>query len=159
MKGRRAQPIEKKLGKGNPGRRPLNSKAPLRVAGEPVPPKHLRGYALECWHEYAGLLKKRGQLSAESRISLTALCEVYAEWCELRDDLQKNGRFQTVETKSGGMMERQRPALSAFQDADRRLRAWLIEFGLTDASRAKVSVTPEEETDPDDPLAEFGLKH
>lgn len=157
MAGRRPQTLEKKLGKGNPGRRPLNDKAPPRVSGDPKPPKGLAGYALECWKEYAGILKARGQWSRDSRLSFTALCEVYAEWRELADDLRKNGRFQMVETKAGGVMERARPALSAFQDADRRLRAWLIEFGLTDASRAKVSGTPEEDPDEENPLAEFGL--
>lgn len=157
MAGRRAQPIEKRVGKGNPTRRPIPKDVPARVSGEPKPPKGLAGHALECWKEYAGILKARGQWSRDSRLSFTALCEVYAEWRELADDLKKNGRFQTCGTKAGGTMERARPALSAFQDADRRLRAWLIEFGLTDASRAKVSGTPEEETDEENPLKEFGL--
>lgn len=153
--GRRPQPIEKRIGKGNPNNRPLPTNIPARVAGVPNPPKHLAGFSLECWNEYAPLLKQRGQISKESRISLTALCECYAEWRELGDDLRENGRFQKVTTGSGDEMERVRPALAAYQDADRRLRAWLIEFGLTDASRAKVSGTPE--ADNDSPYAEFGL--
>lgn len=143
------------MGKGNPNRRPIPTAVPARVNGVPIAPKHLTGYALDCWNEYAALLKQRGQISKESRISLAALCECYAEWRELGDDLRANGRFQKVTTGSGDEMERVRPALAAYQDADRRLRAWLIEFGLTDASRAKVSGTPED--DADNPLAEFGL--
>jgi P27 family predicted phage terminase small subunit len=54
------------------------------------------------------------------------------------------------------MMERARPQVQMFQDCDRRLRAWLVEFGLTDAARAKVNGTSPE-TPKKDPLAEFGL--
>jgi P27 family predicted phage terminase small subunit len=122
----------------------------------PSAPKRFAGHALEFWNEHAALLKERGQLTRDSRASLEALCECYAEWRELQEDLATNGRFQKVKTGSDDTMERARPALAAYQDADRRLKGWLIEFGLTDASRGKVSAEPPQD-DSDDPLAAYGL--
>lgn len=166
MAGRRPAPPEVRKAKGSDKRTPA-SDPPNRVAGIPKPPAHFAGFALECWNEYAELLRKRGQLSKESRVALQALCECYCEWRELGDDLKTHGRFQKVPIQSGqGEMERVRPALAAYQDADRRLKGWLIEFGLTDASRGKVHAggfkLPEKgegEPEPaaDDPVARYGL--
>lgn len=107
----------------------------------------------------------RGQLTPDGEISLIALCQCYAEWVELAQDIAANGRFQLVLTKAGkedpdgegSYMERLRPAVSAFQDCDRRLKGWLIEFGLTDASRGKVSAADSGKGEGDDPLARYGL--
>lgn len=159
---RRPDPLEKRIAKGNTQRRPLPKDAPERVAGIPEAPQWLAGHALVCWRKTADLLQRRGQLSADSELSLLALCTVYAEWMELAEDIRENGRFQRVKTKAGteddgqaAYMERQRPAVAAFQDADRRLRAWLVEFGLTDAARGKVATTPPE--NPDEVLSRYGL--
>lgn len=161
---RRPDPLETRITKGNPGRRPLPDAPPERVDTEPQPPDWMDGHALWFWKRTSGLLFLRGQLTADGEASLVALCQCYAEWMELNEDLRVNGRFQKVKTKAGAgddddeasYMERARPALSAFQDCDRRLKGWLIEFGLTDASRGKVSGKASA-PDGDDPLAKYGL--
>lgn len=130
---------------------------PARVEGRPTQPQWLDGHALACWQRVSDLLFMRGQLSAESELSLSALAHCYAEWMELAEDLKKNGRFQMVATAAGNETERARPAVAAFQDCDRRLKGWLIEFGLTDASRAKVAGSGAQTPDEDDPLARYGL--
>jgi P27 family predicted phage terminase small subunit len=163
---RRPKPLEQRIGEGNPGKRPLPD-APERVAGEPVMPAHYKGHAQDCWHYYAEILRQRGQLSMESRLSFEGLCECYAEWRELHDDVRKNGRVQRVRTVASARtkdadgsdeseyLERQRPQVSMLADADRRLKAWLVEFGLTDASRGKVSAKEKSKTEDD--LSEYGL--
>lgn len=164
-RGRRPEPLEKRAGKGNPGKRPLPKSAPERVTGEPVPPMWMDGHALVFWRKTAGVLAKRGQWSSDSEPSFTALCLCWGEWLELAEDIRSNGRFQRVRTKAGAeaedsdegaFMERVRPAVAAFQDADRRLKGWLTEFGLTDASRGKVTGTPPE-GDGDEVLKRYGL--
>jgi phage terminase small subunit len=40
-------------------------------------------------------------------------------------------------------------------DADRRFKAWLVEFGLTPAARSKVHVQNPDEDEKQDPLQEF----
>jgi P27 family predicted phage terminase small subunit len=118
----------------------------------------MAGPALECWERVSHLLFSRGQLTQDSEVSLIALCQVYAEWTELREDIAKNGRFHTTKSEKTGEMERLRPAVRIFSDCDKRLRAWLIEFGLTDASRAKVSAFKPPQGDAGtDPLGRYGL--
>lgn len=164
MAGRRPAPPEKREAKGTTKKRPNKADIPARTDGIPTPPAWLSKPERAAWETFAKLLATRGQLSPDSTPSLIALCAVFAEWTELRDDLRKAGRFQRVLTVAGAdkktpsdedYMERPRPALAAFQDADRRLKGWLIEFGLTDASRGKVQTkAPSLE---DDPLAKYGL--
>lgn len=179
--GRRAEPLEKRIARGNPQRRPIPENTPVRVAGVVLPPPYLSGVALDFWTEYSTILELRGQFTTESRVSFIALCECFAEWRELHDDIRLNGRTQKVKIYNSGkgkgksrksdesyvdefeddeftLMERQRPQVSMFQDADRRLKGWLTEFGLTDASRGKVSgVAPGKKGDNEDPLAAYGL--
>jgi phage terminase small subunit len=52
-------------------------------------------------------------------------------------------------------MERMRPAYSALMDADRRLKAWLVEFGQTPAARSKVKSNGGEDAEKEDPAARF----
>lgn len=161
--GRRPQPLEKRAAKGNPTRRPMPN-APTRVEGQIDPPAELTGIALDCWVRLSQVLTARGQLSLDSYWSLIALCECFAEWEELRRDIRDHGRTQKVKTKGAAksrsklaVMERQRPQVAMFQDADRRLKGWLIEFGLTDASRGKVGGTEPPQGNSADPLAAYGL--
>lgn len=164
MAGRRPAPPETRAAKGTTKKRPNKVDIPPRQDGLPTPPVWLAKAERTAWGTFSNLLHARGQLSPDSTPSLIALCAVFVEWIELRDDLRENGRFQRVLTVAGAekdepesedYMERPRPALAAFQDADRRLKGWLIEFGLTDASRGKVQTkSPSTE---DDPLSKYGL--
>ena len=139
--GRPPKPLEVKEGMGNPGKRPMKT-APARVSGVPDMPSTFKGAAKTYWEWVVDLLGQRGQLTLDSRASLVALCECYAEREKLRKHLERKGHFQNVKTTAGDTVEKLRPAVPAFQDADRRYRAWLVEFGLTDASRGKVQVNP-----------------
>jgi P27 family predicted phage terminase small subunit len=136
---RRSLPLEVKQGKGTARKEREARTPPARVQGIVSPPKGMKGHALTCWKQTCELLKKRFQLTLDSRPSLICLCETYAEREELKETLETEGRFQMVTTGSGDAMKRAHPAVAAFQDADRRLKGWLIEFGLTDASRGKVN--------------------
>jgi P27 family predicted phage terminase small subunit len=167
MRGRKAEPLEKKVAKGARGAAAAAKAAPTRVESHPKAPAWLANHAKTCWERVSNILFMRGQLSADSEIALLGLSMCYAEWVELAEDLRVNGRFQKVKTKAAAMsgnddeesayMERARPCLAAFQDCDRRLKNWLVEFGLTDASRSKVTVGAPDAPDEDDPLARYGL--
>lgn len=132
-------PLEVKQGKGTTRAGREAKTPPARVAGLVKAPQDMSGHALICWAEMADLLTKRAQLTLDSRPSLIRLCQTYAECVELEKVLSDEGRFQTVATGAGGSMKRAHPALAALADADRRFKGWLVEFGLTDASRGKVN--------------------
>jgi P27 family predicted phage terminase small subunit len=159
MGGRRSLPIEQQISRGKLTKaqevKALKN-MPIRIVGVPQPPKWLSGAALDGWNRFSEILFKRSQLSEETETSLLAIALCYEEWIGLRLDLRENGHTQIVQTRDG-QVERLRPAAQAFSDADKRLRAWLIEFGLTDASRGKVSVPEEFGAGADDPLARYGL--
>lgn len=172
MPGPLPKPREVKEGMGNPGKRAMKT-APARVAGLPDMPSTFKGDAKACWVEVVDLLAKRGQLTLDSRRSLVALCEVFAHREKLRKDLERKGYFHTVKTTAGDRVEKARPAVAAFQDADRRYLNWLTHFGLTDATRGKVHVDPRnapgdksgrdagkpaDEARPRDPAARYGLQ-
>ena len=139
---RRPKPLEVKEGQGTLRRCRVAKTAPARVPGALTAPADFTGHALTCWEEMTQLLSMRGQLTLDSRPSLERLCRTYEECRELEAVIAKQGRFQIVKTQSGSRMRRAHPALALLADADRRYKGWLMEFGLTDASRSKVQVDP-----------------
>lgn len=156
MAGRRPTPTHLKVVSGNPGGRPINRAEPQPRRELPSPPAHVSAEARVAWGRFAAVLDRTGVLTEADAAALEQLAETYAELVDLRQDVAENGRFQTVTTKSGGEMERMRPAYAALMDADRRLRAWLVEFGKTPAARSKVHVNGESPDAKDNAAAYFG---
>lgn len=111
---------------------------PEPKAGIPRAPKHLSKGARAAWPKFAKLLNDMGVLSVADGIALERVCETYAETVTARRTLDAAGWYTTVATKSG-TYETRHPAVQVLQQADRRLRAWLAEFGLTPAARTRVS--------------------
>jgi P27 family predicted phage terminase small subunit len=154
MAGRRPKPTHLRLVTGNAGKRPINKAEPTLSRSIPSPPEHLSPSARVAWGRFSAMLDRIGVLTEADAAALEQVSETYAEIVELRADIAANGRFQTVITKSGDQMERMRPAYSALMDADRRLKAWLVEFGVTPAARSKVKVNGADEKQ-EDPAASY----
>jgi len=144
MAGRRPAPIEVKLATGvRSSRIPKN--APKPPKGIPTPPSHLSDEARRAWFAWVPVLDSMGVLAKADGLALERLCECYAEVVELSRDIQKNGRTQVVVTKSGDAFERQRPQVAMLAAADRRLKSYIVEFGLSPAARSKVHVSQDAE--------------
>jgi P27 family predicted phage terminase small subunit len=145
MKGRKPKPTDLKLVEGNRGKRrlPKREAKPQRVI--PSPPAHLSERGREIWGWATSVLDRMAVLTEADPLALERLCETLVEIEELKDDIREHGRYQQVETKVGGVMERARPAVGMLQDADRRVRAWLTEFGLTPSARARVPTRSHDE--------------
>jgi P27 family predicted phage terminase small subunit len=155
MAGRRPKPTHLRLVTGNAGKRPINKAEPMPGRAIPSPPEHLSPEARVAWGRFSAMLDRIGVLTEADAAALEQVSETYAEIVALRADIAANGRFQTVITKSGDEMERMRPAYSALMDADRRLKAWLVEFGVTPAARSKVKVNGAAEKQEDPAAAYF----
>jgi len=138
MRGRKPKPTHLKLVAGNPGRRPLNRREPKPRRVIPSPPAHLSPAALVVWGRASAVLDRMGVLTEADTIGLERICETYVEVVDLTADIAKRGRTQRVKTKAGGYMERQRPQFMMLSDADKRLRAWIVEFGQTPSARSRV---------------------
>lgn len=148
-KGRRPSPTKLRVVQGNRGKRPINKKEPKPLRKLPPAPEHLTAIAREAWDRFAPMLFKLGVLTEADVIGLERLAECYAEVRTLAEVIEKEGHTYETTTQTGDMIVRRRPESAQLADADKRLRAYLVEFGLTPAARSKVTADPnEEEHDP-----------
>lgn len=150
MAGRRPKPTVLKLIQGNPGKRPLNQAEPVPKRKKPPRPGHMSELAKKAWPKVSRILSGLSVLTVADGLALEGLCEAYAELQAARKALRDaGGEYYKAMTEEGGVMWRAHPAVAARNDADRRLRAWLVEFGLTPAARSKVKMDGEpQESDP-----------
>lgn len=113
-----------------------------------IPPNWLSATAKEYWNEIGGLLLQMKLISYGDTAALMLLTDVLAEWCLVRKIIKKKGRVYQVLTE-GGMTYKARPEVAMEADLWRRAHRMLVEFGLTPASRSKVSALGvAEEKDP-----------
>lgn len=144
MKGRKPRPTHLKIVTGNPGKRPLNPAEPKVSRSRPSAPAHMSDKARETWGYVSGLLDRMGVLAEVDAVALEMLCEAYADYLAARDELEAFGsNYYTTLTQQGDCMHRAHPAVAQKNDADRRIRAWLCEFGLTPSARARVKADGE----------------
>ncbi len=138
MAGRRPKPTHLKLVAGNPGKRKLNKREPKPPREIPSPPAHLSDRAKVAWGEFSARLDAMGVLTGADAAALERAAEAYADLVMAAELLRDEGWVLESETTSGAPKKVPHPMVAIYQDADRRLRAWLVEFGLTPSSRTKV---------------------
>lgn len=138
---------EKSL-RGNPGRRVLD--APNHLAGEPRAPEALPEEALAEWQRVVRLLRDRGDLSELDQAGLAdyCLCRVRLEECERQ--IAEQG---VLIPGQRGLVKN--PALQIARQYRAAMQKWADLFGLTPASRSRISV-PKAEAD-DDPDGMFAV--
>ena len=149
--GRKPKPAAVKKQQGNPGKRKVADKAP--TAGKWTynqRPKHLSLIGKEAFADLRDLLGPRGMqmLDKADKMALEVLAETYAEWRSANDEVLRDGMVQEVETKQGGMMKRQHPAVNIRGNAAKRMLSLMAEFGLTPSSRSRLLNNQGEGDDP-----------
>lgn len=150
MAGRRPKPTHLKVIQGNPGKRALNPKEPKPAKGRTTkkqPPAHLGQTAKAAWRKVATILDRMGVLTEADEHALERLAECYAEIRECSKLIKQHGRSYETVNNEGSVMHRPRPEVGMLADADRRFRAYLIEFGLTPAARTKIQTSGQKEED------------
>jgi len=149
MKGRKPKPTHLKLVTGNPGKRAINPAEPKAKRSRPSAPSHMSDKARETWGYVTGLLDRMGILTEVDALALEMLCEAYADFLAASATLKELGSdYYETTNQSGSTMYRAHPALAKKQDADRRIRGWLAEFGMTPSARSRVKADGEQEEDP-----------
>lgn len=148
MVGRKPKPTALKVLQGNPGKRPLNKREPKPPAGMPKCPTWLDGMARAAWLELAPLLEQTKVVTESDRKALELLCDAYSEYRRTREIVRKQGATYEALTEGGSIMIRPRPEVTMAQDAWKRVRAMLQEFGLTPSSRSKIQVVQDAAEDP-----------
>ena len=139
--GRKPDPTSLKLLKGNPGKRPLNLHEPRPRVRLPQAPSHLGPEAKKEWRRLGRLLVSMGVMTEADAGALALLCTSWARWIEAEEQLRRYG----IVIKSPSGYPIQSPYLSIARQAMAEVRSLLSEFGLTPASRSRVSAAPIED--------------
>lgn len=115
-------------------------------------PEHLSDEAKTEWRRITRLLEQRGTLSKADSSVLELYCETYSRWLQAKRDVAEHGIIvsTTVLDRNGEQVtnRKQNPALRIAENAERSLRTFLREFGMTPQSRERVKPTkpaPEDE--------------
>ena len=125
----------------------------------PAPPDHLSAQAKIFWGEYGPLLFDMRVLSKADRGALEQLCECHAEVVRLRRRIVELGdTVYETESGEGNLMRRPNPEFAQLSDTERRLHAWYSAFGLTPASRSKVSKIVEKKASKFDKLGPIPIR-
>ena len=156
MGGRRPLPTEVKKVRGNPGKRPLNENEPEAQAGEPKMPADLPELAQQEWKSIVPLLLKLSVLTEVDGKALAAYCYCFARWIQAEKEVADRGILieePIVSRETGEIMGykvKKNPAIPIVNEALRGMKSYLIEFGLTPASRSRLHVEKEKPVDPAD---------
>jgi P27 family predicted phage terminase small subunit len=152
MRGRKPKPSHLKLVTGNPGKRPINQREPEPPRSRPSAPAHISVKAREYWGFVVGELDRMGVVTSIDALAIEMLCEAYADYQEASQTIIEFGSkyYETVNA-TGGIMYRSHPAVAVRVDADRRIKGWCAEFGMTAAARTRIQTGgKQKEHDPAD---------
>ena len=129
------------------GSRRVRKDEPEFSGGFGDPPKGMPERALDEWQVVAPLLEETGMGSPVERKALEAYCYAVEAFHQANDDLQKYG--SVVETERGWVRN---PACLNQNAAMGMILKFSQQFGLTPASRGKISGEPKKK---ENPFAEF----
>jgi P27 family predicted phage terminase small subunit len=135
--GRKPKPTSLKLITGNPGHRPLNRNEPNPKRVIPPCPDFLQDEARATWHKVSKKLFKIGLLTEIDDMALALLCQSWTEYLEASAKLRETGLL--VKSPNGQLMLN--PYLVIANQAIKKVRAMLVEFGMSPSSRGRISTT------------------
>lgn len=158
LTGRPRKPTALRIVDGNRGRRPLPKAEPKPKPGKPSMPEHVKAdkVAAAEWSRLVTLLTAPGiaVLTVSDGPILEITVMAYSTFRQASAAMRKLGLTQTCTTKSGGKLVRPRPEPIIASDAWRRYEKGLTHFGLSPATRGKVSALPNDGEEKD-PSSEF----
>jgi P27 family predicted phage terminase small subunit len=141
IRGRKPKPTKLKRLAGNPGKRPLNQHE-ARIPPEiPTCPSHLLGEARKEWNRMSAELYKAGLLTLVDRAALAGYCQGWARWVKAEKQLTKRG--EVVLGVNGTL--KVNPWHTVAKNAKEEMRKFLIEFGMSPASRSRVQAAEMEQ--------------
>jgi len=144
-RGPPAKPAALKRLEGNPGKRALNTREPQFAAKAPPCPKHLTGEARKEWRRVSRELLEKDLLQVVDRAALAAYCQAWARWVDAELKMQEPG-FEMVAITDKGYAHVS-PWFQVSTQALKQMKSFLVEFGLTPASRTRIQVPEQTEAD------------
>ena len=125
---------------GNPGKRKLPETAVNPAPIAPKIPDYLSKEARREWKRILPELEALGLLSKIDLACLAAYCAAYGRWAEAEKHLKKHGPI----TISPNGYEQKSAWLTIADKALDQLRKYIVELGLSPASRGRVAANPME---------------
>ena len=152
---RKPTPLKMLHGTNRPDRANPAEPMPAKLSERMPPPDWLGDRGRKAWADLLPVLRKMGVLTTADPMAFALLCDALGEYIEARAWVQEHEDVYEVAGKDGALTWRKRPEVEIAQDAWRRAKTMLTEFGLTPAARSRVTGTPGEEADP---LAEWAAQ-
>lgn len=124
----------------------------------PPVPAHLSDEAKAEWNRISEELAQLGLLTRIDRAALTAYCDVWADYIEAsKFCATKDGNDRKViKTAAGNLVEN--PYFSIKKRSLELMHKYLVEFGMTPASRTKIDASPLPAGKPGNPFASLSGK-
>jgi P27 family predicted phage terminase small subunit len=136
MKGRKPQPTNLRVLRGNPGKHPYNTQEPTPTAlPNPPVPEWIDGEAKAEWLRLAPILGRLGLITETDTNALAAYCEAWATWKHATMQIRKYG--MVLKSKDSDI-PKVSPYVKIAHNALLQMRALLIEFGMTPSSRVRM---------------------
>ena len=149
MSGPPPKPTALKILQGNPGKRPLNKKEPKPKNEIPTCQPHLCRHGKIEWKRITKELSILGLITRIDRAALSGYCTAWGNYVESSIGIQKTGYL--VKSKTG--VFRINPLVMIQTRALDQMKGFLVEFGMSPASRSRISISePPEESNPFDKI-------
>jgi len=133
--GKKPKPSALKLIQGTYRSDRANPSEPRPRPGIPPCPKFLQGDAREQYRKMAKKLVRIGLLTELDDMALSMLCQSWAEYLEATDQVKKTGML----VKSPNGFPVFNPYLVIANQAVKRVRSLLAEFGMSPSSRSRIT--------------------
>lgn len=139
MKGRKRKATAVKKLAGNPGKRKLNEFEPEPELVLPPAPVELAEIGRAKWDEMTLLLYNQGVMTEMDQEILRIFCEEFEMYVDATKNMKAFGG-PVVKTEGGNPI--QNPYLSVANKCKERMIKILLEFGMSPASRSRVTSAP-----------------
>jgi len=149
MPGPPPKPTALKQLEGNPGKRRLNRKEPKFSCIQKCP-SFLDAEAKREWRRISAELLAVGLLTSADRVALAGYCAAFSRWVKA-EKLRQQAPAVLQSKRTGALYSN--PIVGEASAALDQLRKYLIEFGLTPASRSRLQIEPSSKDT--DPFTEF----
>lgn len=144
MRGKKPLPTDLKIVKGTDRPDRINKNEPKPAADNIKPPRGLSAEARKQWRVISKQLIDAGMITNIDVSALAMYCETYVIWRKEIDYIHEHGTM---------LGDKRSPRLINAEHAFDKLKAMLVEFGMTPSSRTRVSSSVEK--DSENPFAKF----
>ena len=144
--GRKPKPTQLKVVQGTFRRDRANPSEPKPRKQLPPCPDFLEGTARKEYFRIGRKLQRIGVLTEVDDLALIGLCQSWAEYVEATEQVRKTGML--VKSPSGYPIFN--PYVVLANQALKRVKAFLTEFGMTPSSRSRIIAGPADDSGADE---------